>query len=40
MAVTLSEKAEVQWEVQTGAPYVSSMLYYDGLIYMATEMEL
>ena len=27
----------VQWEVKTGAPYVSSLLYYQGLIYMATE---
>ncbi len=27
----------VMWEVKTGAPYVSSLLYYQGLIYMATE---
>lgn len=27
----------VQWEVKTGAPYVSSLLYYQGLIYMANE---
>ncbi len=27
----------VKWEVKAGAPYVSSLLYYDGLIYMATE---
>ena len=27
----------LQWEVKTGAPYVSSLLYYQGLIYMATE---
>ncbi len=27
----------LQWEVNTGAPYVSSLLYYQGLIYMATE---
>jgi hypothetical protein len=27
----------VKWEVKTGAPYVSSLLYYRGLIYMATE---
>lgn len=27
----------VLWEVKTGAPYVSSLLYYQGLIYMATE---
>jgi len=38
MAIKLSGKPEVKWEVQTGAPYVSSLLYYDGLIYMATEM--
>ena len=25
----------VDWRVPTGAPYVSSILYYDGLIYMA-----
>ncbi len=27
----------VIWEVKTGAPYVSSLLYYQGLLYMATE---
>ncbi len=27
----------VEWEVKAGAPYVSSLLYYQGLIYMATE---
>ncbi len=26
---------EVLWRVPTGAPYVASILYYDGLIYMA-----
>jgi hypothetical protein len=35
MAVTSAGK--VVWEVKTGAPYVSSLLYYDGLLYMATE---
>ena len=25
----------VEWRVPTGAPYVSSILYYDGLVYMA-----
>lgn len=30
-------KTHVLWEVKTGAPYVSSLLYYRGLIYMATE---
>ncbi len=29
--------SRVLWEVKTGAPYVSSLLYYQGLIYMATE---
>ena len=29
--------SRVVWEVKTGAPYVSSLLYYEGLIYMATE---
>jgi len=38
MAVRTGAKATVQWEVENGAPYVSSLLYYDGLIYMATEM--
>jgi hypothetical protein len=27
----------VQWVVKGGAPYVSSLLYYQGLLYMATE---
>jgi len=26
----------IDWRISTGAPYVSSILYYDGLIYMAT----
>jgi len=30
-------QSHVLWEVKTGAPYVSSLLYYRGLIYMATE---
>ncbi len=30
-------RTHVLWEVKTGAPYVSSLLYYQGLIYMATE---
>ena len=29
--------SHVLWEVKTGAPYVSSLLYYRGLLYMATE---
>lgn len=28
---------KVEWEVKTGAPYVSSLLYYQGLLYMANE---
>jgi outer membrane protein assembly factor BamB len=28
----------VIWSVATGAPYVSSLLYYDGLIYMANDV--
>ncbi len=28
-------KTHVVWRVPTGAPYVSSLLYYDGLLYMA-----
>lgn len=30
-------QTHVQWLVKTGAPYVSSLVYYQGLIYMATE---
>ncbi len=30
-------QSHLLWEVKTGAPYVSSLLYYQGLIYMATE---
>ena len=29
------DESHVAWRVATGAPYVSSILYYDGLIYMA-----
>ena len=28
-------ETHVAWRVETGAPYISSILYYDGLIYMA-----
>ena len=38
MAVKPAGKAEVKWQVPTGAPYVSSLLYYEGLIYMVNEM--
>jgi outer membrane protein assembly factor BamB len=31
-------KTHVQWSVATGAPYVSSLLYYDGLVYMANDV--
>jgi len=42
MAVKTSGRGEVkpsdlQWRVPTGAPYISSLLFHDGLIYMATE---
>jgi len=30
-------QSHVQWVVPTGAPYVSSLVYYDGLIYMAND---
>ncbi len=29
--------SHVLWEIPTGAPYVSSLLYYQGLLYLATE---
>ena len=29
--------ARIKWEVKTGAPYVSSLLYYQGVIYIASE---
>lgn len=31
-------KSHVVWKTPTGAPYVSSLIYFDGLLYMATEM--
>ncbi len=38
MAVRVGKEAgEISWQVGTGGPYVSSLLYYDGLVYMATE---
>ena len=30
--------SHVMWRVATGAPYVSSLLYYDGVIYMANDV--
>jgi outer membrane protein assembly factor BamB len=30
--------SHVVWKTPTGAPYVSSLVHYDGLLYMATEM--
>ena len=30
--------SNVLWRISTGAPYVSSLLYYDGLVYMATDV--
>ena len=40
MAIRLGGRGDVgethvAWHVPTGAPYISSILYYDGLIYMA-----
>lgn len=40
MAIRLGGRGDVgethvAWRVPTGAPYISSILYYDGLIYMA-----
>jgi outer membrane protein assembly factor BamB len=31
-------KSKLLWHVETGAPYTSSILHHDGLLYMATEM--
>ena len=31
-------KTHVLWNVPTGAPYVSSLLHYDGIIYMANDV--
>ena len=28
-------KSHIKWRVATGAPYVTSVVYYDGLVYMA-----
>jgi outer membrane protein assembly factor BamB len=30
-------KSHVLWSVPTGAPYVSSLVYYEGLVYMASD---
>jgi outer membrane protein assembly factor BamB len=30
-------RTHIQWLVPTGAPYISSLLYYQGLIYMAND---
>ena len=30
-------ETHIAWRVASGAPYVSSLLYYQGLVYMATE---
>jgi outer membrane protein assembly factor BamB len=38
MAIRTAASPKLEWEVPGGAPYVSSLLYYDGLLYMATEM--
>ena len=31
-------KTHVTWSVPTGAPYVSSLLYYEGIVYMANDV--
>jgi outer membrane protein assembly factor BamB len=31
-------KSHIVWHVPTGAPYISSLVYYDGLIYMAGDV--
>lgn len=43
LAIRLGGRGDVSgthvlWRTPTGAPYVSSLVYYEGLIYMATEM--
>jgi outer membrane protein assembly factor BamB len=30
--------SHVVWKTPTGAPYVSSLVYYEGLLYMASEL--
>jgi outer membrane protein assembly factor BamB len=30
--------SHVEWKVPTGGPYISSLVYYDGLLYMASEL--
>jgi outer membrane protein assembly factor BamB len=30
--------SHVVWKAETGAPYVSSLLYYDGIVYMANDV--
>jgi outer membrane protein assembly factor BamB len=37
MAVKADGSGEILWRHPTGAPYVSSVLFYDGIVYMATE---
>jgi outer membrane protein assembly factor BamB len=34
----LTSSSHVLWHVPTGAPYVSSLLYYDGRVYMANDV--
>jgi outer membrane protein assembly factor BamB len=43
MAVTAGgrgdvSKTAVRWSVATGAPYISSLVYYQGLVYMASDV--
>ncbi|MEZ5402925.1 MAG: PQQ-binding-like beta-propeller repeat protein [Bryobacteraceae bacterium] len=35
--LALRPGGKIEWEIKTGAPYVSSLLYHDGLLYMANE---
>lgn len=38
LAIETGASRRVKWETPGGGPYVSSLLYYNGLLYMATEM--
>ena len=35
--MALRPGGKIEWEVKTGGPYVSSLLHYQGLLYMANE---
>jgi outer membrane protein assembly factor BamB len=38
MAIKAGGRGDVIWRVPTGAPYVSSLLYYGGIVYMANDV--